>query len=59
MPQMKVIRMIVNNLRKVINLENTGFLEYIHKLLNVYPRVIHKLGITCGYVDLRIYTYAQ
>jgi AraC-like DNA-binding protein len=49
--------MIVNNIRKVLNLENKGFVGYINNLFYMYPQVIHKLRITCGYVDFFIYSY--
>ena len=57
MLQIKALNMIVNKLRKVINLENKGFEEYINKLFHMYPQVIHKLRITCGYVEFSTLSY--
>lgn len=57
MLQIKALNMIVNKLRKVLNLENKGFEEYINKLFHMYPQVIHKLRITCGYVEFSTLSY--
>ena len=59
MLHVNVLRMIVNNFEIVIDLENKGFVGYINIILNIYPRVINNLGITCGYVDFTVSTYSH